>query len=153
MQDIESTIVELGSIFQQLAHMVKEQEETVQRWATWPYKTILFALSVFTVWQSLLVKLSFLFPDRIDANVEDTHLNVDLAHSEILKYFQSVSNNRWLLIKIFLILVIFFIVFVVFMAWQLQVCHDHLLKSADLRNYQYLKSNFCRNSDLLSLFL
>ncbi|XP_067231635.1 syntaxin 5A, like isoform X1 [Chanodichthys erythropterus] len=82
MQNIESTIVELGSIFQQLAHMVKEQEETVQ---------------------------------RIDANVEDTQLNVDLAHSEILKYFQSVSNNRWLLIKIFLILIIFFIVFVVFM--------------------------------------
>lgn len=82
MQNIESTIVELGSIFQQLAHMVKEQEETVQ---------------------------------RIDANVEDTQLNVDLAHTEILKYFQSVSSNRWLLIKIFLILIIFFIVFVVFM--------------------------------------
>ncbi|NP_955924.2 syntaxin 5A, like [Danio rerio] len=82
MQNIESTIVELGSIFQQLAHMVKEQEETVH---------------------------------RIDANVEDTQLNVDLAHTEILKYFQSVSNNRWLLIKMFLVLVIFFIVFVLFM--------------------------------------
>lgn len=80
MQNIESTIVELGSIFQQLAHMVKEQEETVQ---------------------------------RIDANVEDTQLNVDLAHGEILKYFQSVSSNRWLLIKIFLILIVFFILFVV----------------------------------------
>lgn len=32
MQNIESTIVELGSIFQQLAHMVKEQEETIQRY-------------------------------------------------------------------------------------------------------------------------
>jgi syntaxin 5 len=31
MQSIEQTIVELGGIFQQLAHMVKEQEETVQR--------------------------------------------------------------------------------------------------------------------------
>lgn len=31
MQNIESTIVELGGIFQQLAHMVKEQEEMVQR--------------------------------------------------------------------------------------------------------------------------
>lgn len=82
MQNIESTIVELGSIFQQLAHMVKEQEETVQ---------------------------------RIDANVEDTQLNVDLAHGEILKYFQSVSSNRWLLIKIFLILIVFFFIFVVFL--------------------------------------
>ncbi|KPP61292.1 syntaxin-5-like [Scleropages formosus] len=83
MQNIESTIVELGSIFQQLAHMVKEQEEMVQ---------------------------------RIDANVEDTQLNVEAAHAEILKYFQSVSSNRWLLIKIFLILIVFFIVFVVFLA-------------------------------------
>ncbi|XP_034454319.1 syntaxin-5a isoform X1 [Hippoglossus hippoglossus] len=83
MQNIESTIVELGSIFQQLAHMVKEQEETIQ---------------------------------RIDANVEDTQLNVEGAHTEILKYFQSVSSNRWLMIKIFLVLIVFFIIFVVFFA-------------------------------------
>ncbi|KAG8437933.1 hypothetical protein GDO86_008573 [Hymenochirus boettgeri] len=83
MQNIESTIVELGSIFQQLAHMVKEQEETIQ---------------------------------RIDGNIEDTQLNVEAAHSEILKYFQSVTSNRWLMIKIFLILIVFFIIFVVFLA-------------------------------------
>nr|XP_008120911.1 PREDICTED: LOW QUALITY PROTEIN: syntaxin-5 [Anolis carolinensis] len=83
MQNIESTIVELGSIFQQLAHMVKEQEETIQ---------------------------------RIDANVEDAQLNVEGAHTEILKYFQSVTSNRWLMVKIFLILIVFFIIFVVFLA-------------------------------------
>ena len=32
MQNIETTIVELGGIFQQLAHMVKEQDEVVQRY-------------------------------------------------------------------------------------------------------------------------
>lgn len=32
MQNIESTIVELGQIFTQLAHMVREQEEAVQRY-------------------------------------------------------------------------------------------------------------------------
>ena len=52
MHTIESTIVELGGIFTQLAHMVKEQEEMVQ---------------------------------RIDSNVEDTALNVELGHNEILK--------------------------------------------------------------------
>jgi hypothetical protein len=31
MQNIEQTIVELGGIFTQLAHMVKEQEEIVKR--------------------------------------------------------------------------------------------------------------------------
>ncbi|XP_069117091.1 syntaxin-5-like [Argopecten irradians] len=83
MQNIESTIVELGSIFQQFAHMVKEQEETVR---------------------------------RIDSNVEETQMNVEGAHSEILKYFQSVTSNRWLMIKIFGVIIVFFIFFVVFMA-------------------------------------
>lgn len=83
MASIESTIVELGSIFQQLAVMVKEQEEMVQ---------------------------------RIDANVEDTSLNVEAAHSEILRYFQSVTSNRWLMIKVFAVLIVFFIIFVVFVA-------------------------------------
>ncbi|XP_063242752.1 syntaxin-5 isoform X2 [Bacillus rossius redtenbacheri] len=83
MQNIESTIVELGGIFQQLAHMVKEQEEMVE---------------------------------RIDANVQDTELNVEAAHGEILKYFQSVTSNRWLMIKIFAILIFFFIFFVIFLA-------------------------------------
>lgn len=55
---------------------------------------------------------------RIDSNVEDTQLNVEMAHTEILKYFQSVSSNRWLMIKIFLVLVVFFIIFVVFLAWE-----------------------------------
>jgi len=83
MQTIESTIVELGGIFSQLAHMVKEQEEMVQ---------------------------------RIDNNVEDTALNVDMGHQEILKYFQSVTSNRWLMIKIFGVLIFFFIFFIIFMA-------------------------------------
>ena len=34
MKNIESTIVELGGIFSQLAHMVKEQEEMVQRYVS-----------------------------------------------------------------------------------------------------------------------
>lgn len=83
MVNIEQTIVELGTIFQQLATMVKEQEETVQ---------------------------------RIDANVEDAQLNIEAAHGELVKYFQSVTSNRWLLIKIFAVLIVFFIIFVVFLA-------------------------------------
>ena len=52
MHTIESTIVELGGIFSQLATMVKEQEEMVT---------------------------------RIDNNIDDTALNVELGHNEILK--------------------------------------------------------------------
>ncbi|XP_034256151.1 syntaxin-5 [Thrips palmi] len=83
MQNIESTIVELGGIFTQLATMVKEQEEMVE---------------------------------RIDTNVQDAELNVEAAHGEILRYFQSVTSNRWLMIKIFAVLIFFFIFFVVFLA-------------------------------------
>lgn len=83
MQNIESTIVELGGIFQQLAHMVKEQDEMVE---------------------------------RIDSNVQDAELNIEAAHGEILKYFQTVSKNRWLMIKIFGVLIFFFIFFIIFMA-------------------------------------
>lgn len=53
---------------------------------------------------------------RIDANVEDAALNVEAGHAEILKYFKNVTSNRWLMVKIFGVLIIFFIFFVVFMA-------------------------------------
>lgn len=56
------------------------------------------------------------FVCRIDANVEETQLNVEAAHGEILKYFQSVTSNRWLMIKVFAVLIVFFIIFVVFVA-------------------------------------
>jgi len=83
MQNIESTIVELGGIFQQLAHMVKEQEEMVE---------------------------------RIDSNVQDAELSIEAAHTQILRYFQSVTSNRWLMIKIFGILIFFFVFFVIFIS-------------------------------------
>jgi len=83
MENIESTVVELGHIFSQLATMVKEQDEMI---------------------------------GRIDHNVEDSLMNVNAAHGEILKYFQSVSSNRWLMIKVFGVLIVFFIVFVLFFA-------------------------------------
>jgi syntaxin 5 len=82
METVEQTIVELGGIFQNLATMIKEQEEQVQ---------------------------------RIDSNIDDVELNVSEAHSELLKYFNSVTSNRWLMIKIFGVLITFFILFVVIM--------------------------------------
>ena len=47
--------------------------------------------------------------------MEDAQLNVEAAHGEILKYFQSVASNRWLMVKIFLVLIVFFVVFIVFL--------------------------------------
>ena len=59
--------------------------------------------------------LSFFFPFRIDHNVEDTVMNVEAGYGELLKYFKGISSNRWLMVKIFLVVLVFFIIFVVFM--------------------------------------
>ncbi len=83
VQNIESTVVELGGIFQQLALLVQEQQENVE---------------------------------RIDSNVEDALLNVESGHDELLRYFRSVSSNRWLMMKIFGVITAFVIIFAVFLA-------------------------------------
>lgn len=83
MQNVESTIVELGGIFQQLAHMVKEQGEMAV---------------------------------RIDENITETFANVESAQDQLLKYLNNISSNRWLILKIFFVLMIFMVLFVVFLA-------------------------------------
>lgn len=79
IESIESTIAELGQIFTQLAHMVAEQRETVQ---------------------------------RIDADTQDIADNISGAQRELLKYYASISSNRWLILKIFGVLIVFFLVFI-----------------------------------------
>ncbi|GAA5856645.1 hypothetical protein JCM8547_005908 [Rhodosporidiobolus lusitaniae] len=49
---------------------------------------------------------------RIDADTEDIAANVTGAQSELLKYYASVSSNRWLMMKVFGVLLIFFLLFV-----------------------------------------
>ncbi|ELU40566.1 SNARE protein SED5/Syntaxin 5 [Rhizoctonia solani AG-1 IA] len=74
IESIESTIAELGQIFTQLAQMVAEQRETVQ---------------------------------RIDADTVDIANNVAGAQRELLKYYASISSNRWLMLKVFGVLIVF----------------------------------------------
>lgn len=76
---IERTINELGGIFGQLAQMVSEQSEMIQ---------------------------------RIDANTEDVVDNVQGAQRELMKYWNSVSSNRWLIARMFGVLMIFFLLWV-----------------------------------------
>lgn len=73
IESIESTINELGSIFGQLAQMVSEQGEQIQ---------------------------------RIDENTEDVVDNVEGAQRELMKYWNRVQGNRWLVAKMFGVLMI-----------------------------------------------
>lgn len=44
---------------------------------------------------------------RIDANTADIALNVSAAQSELLKYYAGITSNRWLMLKLFGVLIIF----------------------------------------------
>ncbi|CAA2997881.1 syntaxin-32-like [Olea europaea subsp. europaea] len=83
LQNVESTIHELGNIFNQLATLVSQQGEIAI---------------------------------RIDENMDDTLSNVEGAQGALLKYLNSISSNRWLMIKIFFVLVFFLMIFLFFVA-------------------------------------
>lgn len=130
LQNVESTIHELGGIFQQLAHMVR--------------RLLIFASSICSRHDSLIdsskmtweVSLRGLkgksrrvtvltagqvqeqgeLAIRIDENVDDTLANVDSAQAQLLKYLNTISSNRWLVMKIFMVLLVFLVIFVVFIA-------------------------------------
>ncbi|XP_024540023.1 syntaxin-32 isoform X2 [Selaginella moellendorffii] len=53
---------------------------------------------------------------RIDENMDDTLSNVDAAQGQLLKYLNGISSNRWLIVKIFFVLLVFLLVFVFFVA-------------------------------------
>ena len=83
LKNVESTLLELGGIFEQLSHMVAAQGEVAI---------------------------------RIDEDVEETLHNVEGAQTQLLKYLESISSNRWLIMKIFAVLILFAVIFVVFVA-------------------------------------
>ncbi|KAF3433496.1 hypothetical protein FNV43_RR24598 [Rhamnella rubrinervis] len=53
---------------------------------------------------------------RIDDNMDESLANVEGAHSSLLRHLNQITSNRWLLIKIFAVLILFLIVFIVFVA-------------------------------------
>jgi len=53
---------------------------------------------------------------RIDDNMDDTLTNVEGAQGQLLKYLNSISSNRWLMMKIFFVLMVFLMIFIFFVA-------------------------------------
>lgn len=80
VRQVESTIVELGQIFNQLATMVSEQGEMVQ---------------------------------RIDANVDDTVVNMEAGQNQLRIYYNSIAGNRALILKVFAALLVFLVLWTV----------------------------------------
>ena len=53
---------------------------------------------------------------RIDENIDDTLANVDSAQAQLLKYLNNISSNRWLIMKVFFVLMLFLFIFIAFIA-------------------------------------
>jgi syntaxin 5 len=53
---------------------------------------------------------------RIDENMDESLTNVEGAQNQLLKYLDNISSNRWLILKIFMVLITFLLIFVVFVA-------------------------------------
>lgn len=83
LQNVESTISELGGIFTHLATMVAQQGE----------------LAI-----------------RIDDNIDESLTNVEGAQGALLKHLNRISSNMSLMIKIFLVVILFLCVFIFFLA-------------------------------------
>ncbi|KAK5578241.1 hypothetical protein RB653_003194 [Dictyostelium firmibasis] len=54
--------------------------------------------------------------ERIDANMDDSLGNISRGHDSLIQTLINVSSNRGLILKIFLVLIIFIVIFVVFFA-------------------------------------
>ncbi|KAH0934605.1 hypothetical protein HID58_011722 [Brassica napus] len=54
--------------------------------------------------------------EALHNNMEDTLANVEGAQSQLARYLNSISSNRWLMIKIFFVLIAFLMVFLFFVA-------------------------------------
>ena len=53
---------------------------------------------------------------RIDSTVDETMINVEEGHNELLKYLDGLSSNQWLIIKVFAVVIAFAILFVTVLA-------------------------------------
>lgn len=59
---------------------------------------------------------ALIFAGRIDENMDDTLANVEGAQGQLVRYLNSISSNRWLMIKIFFVLIVFLMIFLFFVA-------------------------------------
>ncbi|KAJ2702474.1 Integral membrane protein SED5 [Coemansia sp. IMI 209128] len=51
---------------------------------------------------------------RIDANIETVDINISAAQNELLRYYSNISSNRWLMAKVFMVILVFVFLLVTF---------------------------------------
>lgn len=88
MKRIETMLSDVATVFQRIGTMVKMQETMIDRYLS----------------QRL----------RIDKYTEDAQYNVDKGRKELQSAYKRVSENRGMILKVFLILFVFSFVYIVF---------------------------------------
>ena len=93
MQQVERSLTEIQGMFQQLAILVADQEPLVHR--------LTFNLFRFN-------------RNRIDEHVDEAVQNTERSQDLLRKELDRVSKNRWLIIKVFGIVLFFAVIFILF---------------------------------------
>jgi len=83
VEDIESTIAQLGGMYSRLVGLLAEQGEVAV---------------------------------TIDSNMDDALAHMESGHSELLKFYDNIKGGKWLIIKVFAVLLAFLIFFMIFVA-------------------------------------
>lgn len=52
---------------------------------------------------------------RIDSQLDDTEINMERGRRELLTYFDRISGNSMLIVKVFAILILFLMIFLIFL--------------------------------------
>jgi syntaxin 5 len=82
-RQIEQTVSQVSALYQQLVHILAEQEDTVV---------------------------------RIDINMERALEHTDAGHRELLKHHAAIRGSAWLVLKVFVVVLVFVVFFVLFVA-------------------------------------
>jgi syntaxin 5 len=115
-QQKEETVIDFGSSFMQQELVQQESQnnsylEARDQTIAAIESTIAELGQVYSRFATVLAEQGELV-QRIDDNTSNIQMNIEGAHSQLLKYYEGMSNNRGLMLKTFGVLMVFFLIFV-----------------------------------------
>jgi len=111
--DGQDAVIDMGGFQQQSMQLVNQNNEIMDARANAMDKVTETLKDLSQMWTQLstMVHEQGETIQRIDQDVEDADMNVSAAHEELLKLWKSVSSNRLLMAKIFMVIMATFVVF------------------------------------------
>jgi len=106
---------EVAIVMPQMSAMVQQEDYTTSRASAVENieRTIVELGGIFQQLATLIAAQGDMIT-RIDENIDNSTVYVERAETQLLKYLHSISSNRWLIVKLFLVLIVFAVIFIVF---------------------------------------